>query len=89
MSRLVIFDSFKMIKEKREEEAAWTKLKAYFPDKYVSLDHDRERFESGTEKIRYHAYVSLGIKTFLGGEFISPMEAVNNLIQKVEKEGDL
>ncbi len=79
----------KAILMKREEEEAWAKLKIYFPNKYVSLDHDRERFENDTEKIEYHAYVSLDERNFLGDEFISPMEAVDNLIQKVEKEGAL
>jgi len=43
------------------------------------------------EKIMFHAYVCIKAdqRSFIGYEFESPMDAVDNLIQKVEKEGAL
>jgi hypothetical protein len=85
----MIFNYIKLAKLKAEEEEAWKKLKAYFPDKYVALELEMQRFASTNEKILYHAYVDLEVRNFLGDVFESPMEAVNNLIQKVEEEGAL
>jgi hypothetical protein len=78
------FEHFKLAKEKKLENEAWEKLKAYFPDSYVSLDCDRERYETMNEKIRFHAYVCIKVdqRSFMGDEFESPMDAVNNLIHK-------
>jgi hypothetical protein len=86
-----MFTYFKLAKEKKLENEAWEKLKAYFPDSYVSLEYDRERHETMNEKIMFHAYVCIKAdqRSFIGYEFESPMDAVDNLIQKVEKEGAL
>jgi hypothetical protein len=85
------FEHFKLAKEKKLENEAWEKLKAHFPDSFVSLDYDRERHETMNEKRMFHAYVCISVSqmSFMGGEFESPMDAVDNLIQKVEKEGAL
>ena len=74
----------KKMTTKRDEQRAWAKLKKAFPSNYCVLQHEFDRYSSGTEKISYHAYVQApdGI---LSERFSTPMEAVDSIIQKVKE----
>ena len=78
----------KAMATKREEQAAWKKLKETFPDRHCTLDLSLIRYSSAVpetaDTIEYHAYVGSPGKTFLSDSSPTPMEAVNDLIKKME-----
>jgi hypothetical protein len=71
---------------KREEQIAWKKLKAAFPKKYCSFDLEMVQHCTDTaDTVRYRAYVDTEVGNFLGKYSPSPMEAVDDLIQKAKE----
>ena|GEM_PF-6500991 len=69
---------------KREELKAWNKLKKAFPKSYKSLTFEYNNYESEYETFLYRAYTNKFGPTH--GEYCNtPMEAVDNLIQKVRE----
>lgn len=72
------------------EQVAWEKLKATFPNKYISLKKEytcygHERVKAKREEVVYAAYLDMGerLKGKWGNDMPTPMEAVDNLIEKV------
>ena len=69
---------------KREEILAFSKLKKTFSQKYCTLELTMTQYSTGTkDTIKYHAYVEDRV---LGDMFITPMDAVNNVINKAKRK---
>jgi hypothetical protein len=66
---------------KKEELTAFNKLKKAFPDTYLTLELTFTQYSTGTkDNIKYHAYVETGNSS---DEYSNPLEAVNELINKL------
>jgi hypothetical protein len=87
MSSSIICDGKEKISmiTKEHEEKAWEKLKKLFPDSYITLNAEYKQYDNGEEHKKYQAYVSLA-KPYISYEFDAPMEAVDNLIEKINKK---
>jgi hypothetical protein len=72
----------KAMATKREELAAWRKLKKTYPNTYATINLDYEIYSDGEDLITYRAYVGEDFNCW-GGPSDSPMEAVDNLIKRI------
>jgi hypothetical protein len=76
---------------KKEEITAWEMLKIAFPNSYVSLELEYNHYNSDEkDTVLYHAYVDISGDygaNCIGKEFASPIDAVQNLINKQKKGG--
>ena len=72
---------------KEDELAAWEKLRKSFPGVYCNLELNYIQYQcSGQITINYLAYVRLldSDNGVISNHLTDPMEAVNDLIKKVE-----
>jgi hypothetical protein len=78
----------KAMATKREELIAWKKLKRTFSGRHCTLGFDFIQYSSEISKIddiiEYQAYVGGPKKGVISDSFTTPMEAVDDLIKKVE-----
>jgi hypothetical protein len=71
------------------EGVAWEKLKKAFPGKYCTLKKEWTFWREGKERLEYSAYIDPStddetLKGKWGDDFPSPIEAVDDLIKKME-----